>query len=146
MYSAVSDAVRMRLETGAFRESDISGEVLHSDTMDQYRTFQMFERLLHCPSKLANQLLFQIPTQRQAMLIERYCLMCLVQFIIICSMQAYHVVIIFMTDLGEACCVMFLFVGIMSSTICLPERFWEKSFLKGPRRTWTILAQRQALL
>lgn len=77
MYSAVSDAVRMRLESGAFRESDVSGEVLHSDTMDQYRTFQMCERLLHCPSKLANQLLFQIPTQRQAMLIGRYCLKCL---------------------------------------------------------------------
>ncbi|XP_060791133.1 acidic fibroblast growth factor intracellular-binding protein B-like [Neoarius graeffei] len=69
---SVSDAVKMRLESGAFRESDVSREVLHSDTMDQYRTFQMCERLLHCPSKLANQLLFQIPTQRQAMFVERY--------------------------------------------------------------------------
>ena len=69
---AVSDAVRMRMESGALSECEASGEVLHSDTMDQYRTFQMCERLLHCPSKLANQLLFQIPAHRQAMLIERY--------------------------------------------------------------------------
>ncbi|KAL7853931.1 hypothetical protein AOLI_G00207750 [Acnodon oligacanthus] len=69
---SVSDAVRMRLESGALSECEASGEVLHSDTMDQYRTFQMCERLLHCPSKLANQLLFQIPAHRQAMLIERY--------------------------------------------------------------------------
>uniref|UniRef100_W5KF70 Fibroblast growth factor (acidic) intracellular binding protein b n=2 Tax=Astyanax mexicanus TaxID=7994 RepID=W5KF70_ASTMX len=69
---SVADAVKMRLENGALGECEVSGEVLHSDTMDQYRTFQMCERLLHCPSKLANQLLFQIPAHHQAMLIERY--------------------------------------------------------------------------
>ncbi|TRY84412.1 hypothetical protein DNTS_035751 [Danionella cerebrum] len=53
-------------------ECEASEEVLYSDTMDQYRTFQMCERLLHHPAKLANQLLFQIPPDRQAMLIERY--------------------------------------------------------------------------
>uniref|UniRef100_A0A673JTN6 Acidic fibroblast growth factor intracellular-binding protein B-like n=1 Tax=Sinocyclocheilus rhinocerous TaxID=307959 RepID=A0A673JTN6_9TELE len=36
------------------------------------QTFQMCERLLPHPAKLANQLLFQIPPDRQAMLIERY--------------------------------------------------------------------------
>lgn len=77
LYSAVNAAVSVRLGSGTFHESDVSGEVLHSDTMDQYRTFQMCEWLLRCPSKLANQLLFQIPNQRQAMLIERYCLRCL---------------------------------------------------------------------
>lgn len=69
---SVGDAVKMRLDNDALGECEVSGEVLHSDTMDQYRTFQMCERLLHCPSKLANQLLFQIPAHRQAMLIERY--------------------------------------------------------------------------
>lgn len=52
-------------------ECEASADVLLSDTMDQYRTFQMCERLLHSPAKLANQLLFQIPPHRQAVLIER---------------------------------------------------------------------------
>lgn len=52
-------------------ECEASADVLLSDTMDQYRTFQMCERLLHSPAKLANQLLFQIPPHRQAILIER---------------------------------------------------------------------------
>lgn len=53
-------------------ECETSADVLLSDTMDQYRTFQMCERLLHSPAKLANQLLFQIQPHRQTMLIERY--------------------------------------------------------------------------
>lgn len=52
-------------------EYEASADVLLSDTMDQYRTFQMCERLLHSPAKLANQLLFQITPHRQAVLIER---------------------------------------------------------------------------
>uniref|UniRef100_A0A3Q2XG78 Fibroblast growth factor (acidic) intracellular binding protein a n=1 Tax=Hippocampus comes TaxID=109280 RepID=A0A3Q2XG78_HIPCM len=68
----VNDAVKVRMEGGALDECEANADVLLSDTMDQYRTFQMCERLLHSPSKLANQLLFQIPPHRQAMLIERY--------------------------------------------------------------------------
>lgn len=60
------------MEGGVLDECEASADVLLSDTMDQYRTFQMCERLLHSPAKLANQLLFQIPPHRQAMLIERY--------------------------------------------------------------------------
>lgn len=56
-------------------ECEASAEVLLSDTMDQFRTFQMCERLLHIPAKLANQLLFQIPPDRQAMLIERFAIL-----------------------------------------------------------------------
>lgn len=143
MYSAVNDAVRMRLESGVFRESDVSKEVLHSDTMDQYRTFQMCERLLHCPSKLANQLLFQIPSQRQAVLVERYCLRCLSRAVYY-NLQNTNTVYIYMfmifmsADSGGMCWFILclgMFVGIMSLTIRLPERFWERSFLKGPRRT-----------
>lgn len=67
----VTDAVRIRMEAGALLECEADAEVLHSDTMDQFRTFQMCERLLQSPSKVANQLLFQIPSHRQAMLIER---------------------------------------------------------------------------
>uniref|UniRef100_A0A3Q4FXR3 Fibroblast growth factor (acidic) intracellular binding protein a n=1 Tax=Neolamprologus brichardi TaxID=32507 RepID=A0A3Q4FXR3_NEOBR len=60
------------MEGGVMDECEASKDVLLSDTMDQYRTFQMCERLLHSPAKLANQLLFQIPPHRQIMLIERY--------------------------------------------------------------------------
>lgn len=67
----VSDAVRIRMEAGALQECEANAEVLHSDTTDQFRTFQMCERLLQSPSKVANQLLFQIPPHRQTMLIER---------------------------------------------------------------------------
>ncbi|XP_055034994.1 fibroblast growth factor (acidic) intracellular binding protein a isoform X2 [Misgurnus anguillicaudatus] len=68
----VNDAVKVRIDGGIMEECEASVEDLLSDTMDQYRTFQMCERLLHHPSKLANQILFQIPPDRQAMLIERY--------------------------------------------------------------------------
>ncbi|KAK1904367.1 Acidic fibroblast growth factor intracellular-binding protein B [Dissostichus eleginoides] len=68
----VFDAVKVRIDGGVMEECEASADVLLSDTMDQYRTFQMCERLLHSPSKLGNQLLFQIPPHRQAMLIERY--------------------------------------------------------------------------
>lgn len=72
LLSLVNDAVRVRIEGGVMEECEASADVLMSDTMDQFRTFQMCERLLQNPSKLANQLLFQIPPDRQAMLIERW--------------------------------------------------------------------------
>ncbi|KAF6717383.1 Acidic fibroblast growth factor intracellular-binding protein [Oryzias melastigma] len=68
----VNDAVKVRMDGGALDEFEANADVVQSDTMDQYRTFQMCERLLHSPTKLANQLLFQIPPHRQATLIERY--------------------------------------------------------------------------
>ncbi|XP_069036517.1 fibroblast growth factor (acidic) intracellular binding protein a [Lepisosteus oculatus] len=68
----VSDAVAIRMKSGILEQCGTTQDVLESDTMDHYRTFQMAERLLHNPAKLSNQLLFQIPPQRQAMLIERY--------------------------------------------------------------------------
>ncbi|XP_065143077.1 acidic fibroblast growth factor intracellular-binding protein B isoform X2 [Paramisgurnus dabryanus] len=67
-----TDAVKMRMETGVLLECEANEEVLLSDTMDQFRTFQMFERLLQSPSKVANQLVFQISPHHRAMLIERY--------------------------------------------------------------------------
>ncbi len=63
--------VRIRMEAGALQECEANAEVLHSDTMDQFRTFQMCERLLQSLSKVANQLLFQIPPHSQTKFIER---------------------------------------------------------------------------
>lgn len=68
---SVNDAVKVRMEGGVMEECEASADVLLSDTMDQYRTFQMCERLLYSPAKLGNQLLFQIPPHLQATLIER---------------------------------------------------------------------------
>ncbi|XP_010898840.1 acidic fibroblast growth factor intracellular-binding protein B isoform X1 [Esox lucius] len=68
----VREAVKARMDQGALLECEANAEVLMSDTMDQFRTFQLCERLLHSPTKLANQLLFQIPSQHQRMLIEKY--------------------------------------------------------------------------
>lgn len=67
----VNDAVKVRMEGGVMEECEASADVLLSDTMDQYRTFQMCERLLYSPAKIGNQLLFQIPPHLQAILIER---------------------------------------------------------------------------
>lgn len=59
------------MEAGALLGCEANADVLNSDTMDQFRTFQMCERLLQSPFKVADQLLFQIPPYRQAMFIKR---------------------------------------------------------------------------
>lgn len=61
-----------RLRGGVLERAGTSVAVLQSDTRDHYRTFQMLERLLHAPPRLLQQLLFQIPPSRQAMLVQRY--------------------------------------------------------------------------
>nr|XP_014345195.1 PREDICTED: acidic fibroblast growth factor intracellular-binding protein [Latimeria chalumnae] len=69
---SVSDAVCRRSQSGILEQASATSDVLGSDTMDHYRTFQMLERLLHHPTKLVNQLLFQIPPHMQALLIEKF--------------------------------------------------------------------------
>ncbi|CAB1316149.1 unnamed protein product, partial [Coregonus sp. 'balchen'] len=44
--------VKVLMDEGALLECEVNAEVLTSDTMDQFRTFQMCERLLHFPTKL----------------------------------------------------------------------------------------------
>uniref|UniRef100_A0A8D0FAC9 Uncharacterized protein n=1 Tax=Strix occidentalis caurina TaxID=311401 RepID=A0A8D0FAC9_STROC len=68
---AVAEAVARRLRGGVLERAGTSVAVLQSDTRDHYRTFQMLERLLHAPPRLLQQLLFQIPPSRQAMLVQR---------------------------------------------------------------------------
>lgn len=68
------------MEGGVMEECEASADVLLSDTMDQYRTFQMCERLLYSPAKLGNQLLFQIPPHLQATLVERYSIYAAMKF------------------------------------------------------------------
>ena len=67
----MAEAVARRLRGGVLERAGTSVAVLQSDTRDRYRTFQMLERLLHAPPRLLQQLLFQIPPSRQAMLVQR---------------------------------------------------------------------------
>ncbi|KAG8147455.1 putative Acidic fibroblast growth factor intracellular-binding protein [Naja naja] len=67
----VDDAISLRLRSGILEQTGTTVDILQSDTMDHYLTFYMLERLLHSP-KLLNQLLFQIPSYWQMILIERY--------------------------------------------------------------------------
>ncbi|XP_039583446.1 acidic fibroblast growth factor intracellular-binding protein isoform X3 [Passer montanus] len=69
---SVAEAVARRLRGGLLEREATSVAVLQSDTRDHYRTFQMLERLLHAPPRLLQQLLFQIPPERQALLVQRY--------------------------------------------------------------------------
>ncbi|NXW81107.1 FIBP protein, partial [Hirundo rustica] len=69
---SVAEAVARRLRGGVLEREGTSVAVLQSDTRDHYRTFQMLERLLHAPPRLLQQLLFQIPPERQALLVQRY--------------------------------------------------------------------------
>lgn len=134
----MNDAVTVRIEGGVMEECEVSAEVLLSDTMDQYRTFQMCERLLHHPAKLANQLLFQIPPDRQAMLIERYALICALPNEIVYLLNSFVL-------LSLKYIYSHFLLGIMLLMICLFERSWEKNSPKEQKKTLMMLAQRQAL-
>jgi len=134
----VNDAVTVRIEGGVMEECEVSAEVLLSDTMDQYRTFQMCERLLHHPAKLANQLLFQIPPDRQAMLIERYALICVLPIEIVYLLNSF--VLLSLNYIYS-----YFLLGIMLLMICLSERSWGKNFPKEQKKTLMMLAQRQVL-
>lgn len=109
-------------------EFEASADVLLSDTMDQYRTFQMCERWLHCPTKLGNQLLFQIPPNRQAVLIERYVKMCVCVYCRIVELQSLN---------RSLFCL-----DIMLFMTCLYGKSWERSSQKEPRKTWMISVPR----
>ena len=61
----------MRLQSGILQTTGASPDVLHSDTLDNYRTFSLLERFLQSPPKLATQVLLQIPAAVQRTLIEK---------------------------------------------------------------------------
>ncbi|XP_054708623.1 acidic fibroblast growth factor intracellular-binding protein-like [Uloborus diversus] len=60
------------LISGSLKDFDVDKDMLLSDVLDHYRTFQMLERLLHYPKRLSEQWIFQIAPSMQRMLIERY--------------------------------------------------------------------------
>ena len=51
---------------------NVHEELIISYVLDQYRTFQMIEKLLHLPTQLLEQWTFQMTPQTQKLLIEKY--------------------------------------------------------------------------
>jgi len=70
-YSA-QEAVAILKQRGILNETGATTDLIMSDTLDHFRTYQMLERLLQYPTKFAEQLTFQIDPQTQRHLIEKY--------------------------------------------------------------------------
>lgn len=67
-----SEAVSTLHQRGAAKHLGTSVELIASDVLDHYRTFALLERLLTVPSKLTEQMIFQLDEQTKHMLIEKY--------------------------------------------------------------------------
>uniref|UniRef100_A0A0K8TJS3 Acidic fibroblast growth factor intracellular-binding protein n=1 Tax=Lygus hesperus TaxID=30085 RepID=A0A0K8TJS3_LYGHE len=55
-----------------FKNADCTLELVRSDVFEHYRTYNLLEKLLHNPPKLAEQLHFQIEPITRQLLIEKY--------------------------------------------------------------------------
>lgn len=142
----MNDAVKVRMEGGVLDEFDAKADVVLSDTMDQYRTFQMCERLLHSPTKLANQLLFQIPPHRQATLIERWWLgFSLSNFMSLTTTFLFYSMIVLHSFLNNTLRRPFVLLRLdtMPLMMYLCERFWERNSPKEQRKIWMTSVPRQ---
>lgn len=125
-------------------ECEASADVLLSDTMDQYRTFQMCERLLYSPAKLGNQLLFQIPPHLQAILIERCSIYAAMKDIFRCVSVDSFEGSSYVKHTQHSCGGVFFYLeDTMLLMMHLSVRFWEKSSQKEPRKTLMISVRRQ---
>jgi hypothetical protein len=65
------EAASLQQKKGNLQQFGATFEMLLNDILDHYRTFGMLERYLKTPTKLADQLEFQIAPSTQAMLIEK---------------------------------------------------------------------------
>ncbi|GAB6029329.1 hypothetical protein CHUAL_005096 [Chamberlinius hualienensis] len=70
-YSA-QETVSILKQRGILIETGATIELLMSDTLVHYRTFQMLERMMQYPNKFSEQLVFQIDPKTQRHLIEKY--------------------------------------------------------------------------
>jgi len=64
-----ADALQQR---GILQQFGANMDLLMSDVLDHYRTFHMLERLLQTPLKLTEEWTFQMESETQKMLIEKY--------------------------------------------------------------------------
>ncbi|GLH00479.1 Acidic fibroblast growth factor intracellular-binding protein, putative [Gryllus bimaculatus] len=67
-----SDAVNVLHQRGVAAQMEATLDLLTSDVLDHFRTYSLLERLLHNPTKLSEQLAFQIDPQTRQFLIEKY--------------------------------------------------------------------------
>ncbi|KAK5638608.1 hypothetical protein RI129_012903 [Pyrocoelia pectoralis] len=67
-----SEAVAILNQQGLGQQTGASLELIASDVLDHYRTYSLLEKLLSNPSKLQEQLAFQIEPKTQQFLIEKY--------------------------------------------------------------------------
>ena len=66
------EAVHYLKVKGIERKWGVTLDLVASDVQDHYRSYALLERLLSTPSKLCEQPSFQLDTQTQAILIEKY--------------------------------------------------------------------------
>lgn len=66
------EASSLQQKRGNLQHYGATFDMLLSDTLDHYRTFNMLERYLKNPSKISDQLELQIASQTQALLIEKF--------------------------------------------------------------------------
>jgi len=65
------EAASLQQKRGNLQHYGATFDMLLSDVLDHYRTFNMLERYLKNPSKISDQLELQIASQTQALLIEK---------------------------------------------------------------------------
>lgn len=70
--NSAHEAAEILKQRGILQQWGANMDLLMSDVMDHYRTFHMLERLLHNPLKLTAEWTFQMETDTQRMLIEKY--------------------------------------------------------------------------
>lgn len=70
-YSA-SEAVSILKQYGILEEMGTSLDLVASDILDHYRTYSLLEKIIHYPTKLDQQLAFQIEPQTKHILVEKY--------------------------------------------------------------------------
>lgn len=67
-----AEAVHYLKMKGIVEKLGVSLDLVSSDLHDHYRSYSMLEKLLSSPAKLCEQPTFQLDTQTQAILIEKY--------------------------------------------------------------------------
>lgn len=70
-----SEAVSILKQYGILEEMGTTLDLVASDILDHYRTYSLLEKLIHYPTKLDQQLAFQIEPQTKHILVEKYYLL-----------------------------------------------------------------------
>lgn len=72
LFVLASEAVSILKQYGVLEEMGTSLDLVASDILDHYRTYSLLEKLIHYPTKLDQQLAFQIEPQTKNILVEKY--------------------------------------------------------------------------